>query len=358
MNPQHNLQEAIAQLQNSLVKELDYDNEGISSEIRDRKRNEAPLFIKILSILGGFLGTIAFLIFLLVAGLYDSEVGMVVLGLIFIASSLLSNKIFHTLLLDTASISLYVIGFALLTFGLGQWQMNESLICLICIFIAVFSLLFTHNFILVFISVLIVSGGFLSLIIINDVYNFIHLYISLLSLILTGFYLYENKIITGNLKISNLYSPIRIGLIFSFLFGLIVVGFRGLIPLSFNLIWLSSIFTIASVLLVVWNVLRFFNISSTKNRSLLIIGSLVLLLPTGFSPAISGAILLILLNFLVNYKTGLVIGIIAFLYFVSQFYYDLNFTLLTKSIILFISGLFYLLFYFLLHKYFNADEKI
>ena len=358
MNQPHNIQDVISQLQASLGQKFDYDEGGLTRDMQDRNNNIAPLYIKILSILGGFLGTIAFLIFLLIAGLYESELGMVAVGLISIALALIFNRIFHTLLLDTASISAYIVGYALLVFGLSEWQMNENMISILCIFIAFCALLLTRNFILVFISVTIFSGGFLSLILINDAYNFVHFYISFLSLILTGFYLYEHKLVRANPRVSRLYSPIRMGLLFSFLFGIAIVGVRGIIPLSYNLIWLSSVFTITSILLVAWNVLDIFNYNNTGKRVLVLAGCIILLLPTGFSPAISGAILIVLLNFFVNYKPGLVIGIIAFLYFVAQFYYDLNYTLFVKSIILFVSGLFFLVFYFLLHKYFLVDEKI
>ena len=86
--------------------------------------------------------------------------------------------------------------------------------------------------------------------------------------------------------------------------------------------------------------------------------SALILVSTIFSPSISGGIVIVLLSFLVNYKTGLAIGIISIIYFVSQYYYDLNFTLLTKSIILFVSGIMFLLFYLFTAKNLNTNEKI
>ncbi len=73
--------------------------------------------------------------------------------------------------------------------------------------------------------------------------------------------------------------------------------------------------------------------------------SVLLLTSTLLSPAISGAFLIILVSVLVHYKTGLAIGILAFIYFIIQYYYDLNFTLLTKSILLMSSGVVFLAFY-------------
>ena len=46
------------------------------------------------------------------------------------------------------------------------------------------------------------------------------------------------------------------------------------------------------------------------------------------------------------------------IYFISQYYYDLNFTLLTKSILLFSSGVLFLLLYLFTHKNLTQNEKI
>jgi len=81
-------------------------------------------------------------------------------------------------------------------------------------------------------------------------------------------------------------------------------------------------------------------------------------LPTAFSPVILGILLIILLSFLVNYKLGLSVGILTFIYFICQYYYDLNYTLLTKSILLFSSGILFLIFYIFIHKYLGSNEKI
>jgi uncharacterized membrane protein len=100
------------------------------------------------------------------------------------------------------------------------------------------------------------------------------------------------------------------------------------------------------------------NINKTQHKVGIYIATVFVLLPTVFSPAISGAILLILLSFYVNYKTGLVLGVAAFLYFISQYYYDLNLTLLTKSILLFSSGVLFIALYLFTHKKLTTNEKV
>jgi len=78
---------------------------------------------------------------------------------------------------------------------------------------------------------------------------------------------------------------------------------------------------------------------------------------TAISPAISGSLLLLLLSFKVNYRTGVALGIMGFIYSIGMFYYDLNITLLQKSLIMFGSGVFFILLYFLIFKKSNSHEK-
>ncbi len=334
------------------------NEKAILNEYHIQEENKSSLAIKILSVFGGFLATFAFLGFLLVAGLYDSELGLSIFGIGFIIFAIWLNKEYDKLIIDTFSISTYVIGLALLAFGLIQLNIDKNIVVIFISIIAISSLIITQNYILSFISVLTISGSFLTLIISNDLYNLIHLYIAINILILSYLFLNESKIISSNIKLSKLYNPVRIGLVFSLLFGLVTIGKRHLIPISQNYIWLSSIVMSLVIIYLVYIISKLNEIESLKSKILIYFLSSIILVSTIYSPAISGTIIIVLLSFLVNYKTGLVIGIISFIYFISQYYYDLNFTLLTKSIILFSSGIVFLLFYFFTTKKLNLNEKI
>lgn len=334
------------------------DEKAILEAYNTQGENKSNFAIKILSIFGGFLATLTFLGFLVLSGLYDSEFGLLIFGIGFIISAIGLNKVYNKLIIDTFSISMYVIGFALLAFGLSGMNVNENSIAILISFIALCSLIITQNFMLSFISVLAISGSFLFLIISNNTYHLIHLYITINTLILTYLFLNEAKIISSSKKLSQLYNPIRIGLVISLLFGLISVGKRDLTPIAQNDIWLSSIVMIFVIFYLVYTILKINKINTVKNKVLTYALSTLILLSTVLSPAILGVIVIILLSFLVNYKTGLVIGIISIIYFISQYYYDLNFTLLTKSIILFVSGIMFLLFYLFTIKNISSNEKI
>ena len=237
-------------------------------------------------------------------------------------------------------------------------ELHEDLITLCVIAIALGCLFVTQNYILSFISTLIVGGGILLLIISKDLYGAIQAYIVLYALILVYFFMAEAKLMTSSIQMSKLYGPLRIGLVFSFLLGLVSLGKNDLVPISHDSLWMSSLVIILIILYLIRDKVSALGINSKKSLAWIYVLSVLSLLPTIFAPAISGALLIVLLSFIVNYKTGLIIGIIALVYFVIQYYYDLNFTLLTKSMMLFVSGVVFLLFYVFLTKKLGLNEKV
>lgn len=357
MRHKENIKELLDYLQTTEDKELQFDEDAIVTAYQKNNDNQS-LAIKILSVFGGLLASLAFLGFLFIAGLYNSDLGLLIFGTLCIAGAIWINKVYDKIIIDTVSVSSFIIGFILFGFGLGKLQMTENAISAVFILIALFSLSIVQNYILSFISVLIINGSILTLIISNKGYDLIHIYVSALALIVTYFFLKEAKIITVSKALSKLYNPIRIGLIFSFLSGLIILGKKGILPISPDYIWLSSVIIISTIIFLLSNLFEILNITKIQNKTGIYILCILLLLPTALSPAISGAILIILLSFLVNYKTGLVLDIIAFIYFISQYYYDLNFTLLTKSILLFSSGVLFMALYLFTHKKLTSNEKV
>lgn len=343
--------------QNTEDNPLQFDEEAIASAYQKGNGNQS-LSIKILSVFGGILASLAFLEFLFIARLFNSDIGLLVFGGIFIAGSIWLNKKYDKIIIDTVSVSSFIIGCALIGFGCGHLKIDENIISIAFIFIAFGSLSIVQNYMLSFVSVLIINGSILTLIIWNKGYDFIHIYVSSLALAMTYFFLKEATIITNSKALSKLYNPVRTGLIFSFLSGLVFLGKKGILPVSPDYIWLSSVIIISVIVYLISILFNILNITETRHKISIYIFTVLALLPTAFSPAISGAILIILLSFFINYKTGLVLGIISFIYFISQYYYDLNFTLLTKSILLFSTGVLFIALYLFTYKKLTANEKV
>ncbi len=357
MNKENNIKKIIADIRLNEGTDFEYDENAILSEYKSLDENKSSLAIKILSIFGGFLATIFFVAFLLILGLYNSKLGLLIFGGLLIVAAIWMNKKFSKLILDTFSISMYAIGFFLIGFGLEEYRLDENIIPILFIIISISSLLITQNYMLSFISILVINGSLLTLINLNNADDLIHLYIAFNTIILMYWILNESKIITSGKKLAKLYNSLRVGLLISLLFGFIVISSKYLFKMSENYIWISSIILFLAVIYLVYTIINILKIESTKNVILIYSLSMLLLVPTVLAPSISGAILIILLCFMVNYKTGFVIGIISLIYFISQYYYDLNFTLLTKSIILFSSGIVFIVFYLFTNKKLN-NEKI
>jgi hypothetical protein len=208
-------------------KVLNFDEEAIVATYQ-KNNNNRSLSMKILSLFGGLGASLAFLRFLYVGiGIHHSEVGLLVFGIICIAGSIWISKAYDKIIIDTVSVSLFFTGFILLGFNLYTLlKGNGSMISIIFIIIAFCSLTIARNYMLSFISVLIINGRILMLILSNEGYNLIPIYISALALIITYFFLKEAKIITTNKGLSQLYNPIRTGLVFSFLSGLALLGIK------------------------------------------------------------------------------------------------------------------------------------
>lgn len=361
MKTKEEIKQLLDYLQDSSEKDLKFNEEAIYTAF-EKGNNHQSLAIKILSIFGGILASLLFIGFLFIAGIYDSELGLLLLGIPLIIFGAFITKVTDNILLDTLSISAYIIGFILVGAGLLQMKTDENLVCIILILIAASALFIVRSYLISFISVLIICGGFLFLMMSNNSFNLIHIYISLLALILTFIYLKEAKLMTFSKAFSQIYDSVRISLIFCFLAGLYLLGrnyrLANIVEYSFEYFWISSVVIILAILYVISHLFEMLNIKKSEQKYGIYALSVLILLPTVFAPAISGAILIILLSFLVNYKTSLVIGIVAFIYFISQYYYDLHYTLLTKSIVLFCSGILFLGLYFLTHKKLSSDEKI
>lgn len=336
---------------------FEYNETAIVEDYEKLHSNKSNIAIKILSIFGGFIAMLTFLGFLFLSGLFNSEIGLVITGGIFLVSAILLNKLVKQLLADTLSISAYSIGLFLIGFGLFEIRMEENLIMIIIAIIAFSTILVIEKFILNFLSILVVNGCLMSLIITNNTPEFIHLLIAINTFFTAYLFLNEAKIYTTLKVLSKLYNPLRIGVVISLLAQLVLIGKKDLILINQNTLWLSSLVMIIVIFYLVTLIVKNANSENPKFKALVYTTTSILLILLVLAPSILGAIVIVLLSFLVNYKTGLSIGIVALIYFISQYYYDLNYTLLTKSILLFTSGLAFLLLYFFISKRSVTNEE-
>ncbi|MEN0051317.1 MAG: DUF4401 domain-containing protein, partial [Bacteroidota bacterium] len=281
--------------------------------------------------------------------LYESTSGLITLGLILFAAGIIISRKDKSVFLDTLNICMWLTGIGMLGFGLAEIIEDES-IALAMIVLGTITFFLSEKFLLRFLSVILICTSMAVFMLENDWYNWIHLIIVGTVLKMTYLHLYEADLISRNKFFNTIYSPLRLALIFSLIGLLFLVGKGGRMNgLAFEHLWISSIIIIGATLFSIYKIMD--RIGVEKNNKILAMAlATVIFIPSIYSPFISGAILILILNYHIGYRTGIVIGVIALIYAVSQYYYDLNLTLLHKSGVLVLSGLLFLLAYYFFHN--------
>ncbi|GAB3193882.1 hypothetical protein ABID22_000412 [Pontibacter aydingkolensis] len=327
-----------------------YDQASIAREGEQGAFTVSGLAIKVLTILGGLLGASTFLGFLAATGLYDSPVSMVVVGaLLFIGAEWLihTNK---EAMADAVGVSLNIIGYLLLAIGVGQLTDSTSAVAGVLILVALLVMVFSESAIGVFLAVLVASGSFMTLILNHKVYNISHGLVILLAVILTYMSLNEAKLIAASPKLNKKYRPVRMGIIFSLVITLAMFVHQKFLETTITHFWIPGLFLIGCLLFLMYKIMRDAAITRTKTQAVFCTCCILLLAPIIFTPSVPGALLILLSSFYIGYKPGFWVGLLALVYFVILYYYDLNMTLLAKSGVLVASGLLFLGGFVLLSK--------
>lgn len=342
----------LGHLQSCQEKEVIFDQKAITAAY-EQERGRQSLAVKILSVFGGIMASLTFLGFLFIAGIYNSGPSLLFFGGVLIAGSIWLGKEYYKILFHTMSVSSFICGFILLALGFIEQHFHVNSICILFILLALGSLVVVQSYIQIFVALLIAGGSVLTLIIINNAYEFTNLYVVVLVVSIAYMFHKEAKLILSHKWIARLYAPLKIGLIFNCISGFILLTIHSGIAVY---LLLTSAVNIALILFQISRILVLFHPVAIKTKVLIYTLSLLVLLPTMIFPAISGSILLLLLSFWVNYKTGFVISVISSFYFICHYYYDLNFSLLTKSLFLFASGIFFLALYVFTQKKMSVEK--
>jgi uncharacterized membrane protein len=351
---------------NELSKKLEYfssfdenitlDNEKLV-EFYNQKTEKESILIKIVSVLGGLMSCGAVLGLLSVFNVLNSSIACTSIGLIAICVSLFINIETEQLFIESISASSFITGFVLIGFGLNM-TFSESITFLMITILGIISLFFIYNYLLSFISntiILLFFGFFiqsLNIKYIDLIYNVI------LTLLLFIVFTKETKLLTLHRRMSIHLTPLRLSIIINLIYNLLIFNFITKTNKLDLVHWIHPTCNIILILIFIDQLVKKINLPQIKPRFSILAISTLILFTTVLSPGISTALLIMLLSFNYQFKTGLVLGIISLIYFIILFYYNLNFNLLTKSIFLISSGILFLICYFLIEKKLKAHEKI
>jgi len=362
MNKEISISKLINQFKETEGESFTINEQAIIAETVEQAANKTTVSITVLSILGGAFASLAFIAFLLVAGLYDSEEGLLFFGLLLIGGSVWLNKVHNKIIIDTVSVSAFIAGFCMVGFSLTEMDIDERMVCLILMVSAMSILAINQSFLLSLLSFGIVFGSVIILLYISNIqYVSIYIYLALLAALLTFISVHESAIITQIRKFSKLYQPLYLALVCTLIvsFETVVLQNRYYEEGYINYAWILSAVSILAIIYTLTKILRLYSIKDNNlQKGIIYAAALIMLSPTFYAPAISCGLLIILISYLVNNKVTLAMGVVSFIYSIIQFYYNLGFTLLHKSIILFVTGVLFLLAYILFTNKVKSDEKI
>ncbi len=331
------------------------DAKAVVNEVSSHDALFSNIGIKILSIIGGFVAGVLFLVFLFLSGILESETSMAVTGVIFIIGTLAGSRLLgnHTFL-DASIISIYILGCVLMAIGSGGLYSA----CSILIMTSLVTLLVTNKYVLVFISILLLNGSIAGLYFDSNAGQWLHLHTTITIIALICICFGEAELISSTPKINRLYKPVVMGLFVSLAAMLLAIALQSVwddTGISYG--WVLSLFTWAGIMFLVMQIMRVCSVS-TRNSIVFYILAVLILLPTLHAPAISVAVFMILLSFRYNYKPAFVMSIALLIYALIQYYYDLSITLLAKSGFLFFSGMLFLAMWLLFRKMIKNDNPL
>ncbi len=329
-----------------------YEQEKIDKAVRLQGEQFSNLAIKILAIVGGFLGAAFLSVFVGLLGAFDSEIGMMLLGIFFVGLAIFMNRSDASTWIDSMSISIYLAGLLCIGFvGLDFFDDDENFIILLLLVIGVTTFFVVKGYILRILCVLVFNGSLLALIINNNINTGFHFLIALNVLAFIYLTFYEVEIISKNEFSNTIYNPLRDGVLASLTFGLMMLANSWKYDIRFEYLWISFMVILVANFFAIYKIMESLNVENEKIRWGIFVVSALLLLPTFYAPAIGGAMLILFSSYHIGHRTGIVLGVVGLLYFMIQFYYDLNWTLLVKSIVLMGTGVLFLIGYFIFNNF-------
>lgn len=329
---------------------------GWDKAMKRMEARESSWIVKIVSVIGGFMATQFFLSFLLVGGITESPVALSVIGTLLITGSLFAMRKVDLLVADTMAVCSYLTGFVLLALAFDIWKWPADRTALLGMISALFTLLLIRHTILAFFALAICMGCGLFLYFHYPLLQWIQLWPAGLALALVGLYEKEAAIISFFRRNLAWYRPLLL------VVALVFIGMLQLLGKRHQLKGIGEDFSYVSVFLLllllreVYRILPQLQVTNPPPRLTIVLAVGLILLPTLISPAIVGILLLMLLSFRAGDRWIWILSLLAGIVFVSEFYYDLDYTLLTKSYILMGSGAGFLLLYYFTRQKWNTHE--
>jgi uncharacterized membrane protein len=351
------IQNTLDSIRNEQGEGFEADAESIQKAFQQEDSAFSNLTIKVLSVLGGVLAGGFLTGFLFITGIGNSPSMMIIIGMIFTAGSIVASKHINNLTLDTLSITLYFVGVMMIWVGFEDIFRSNELLPFILIAVAIATLFFSENFMLVFFGTLLFHGALIYYFEERRSQLLLQLPMILCCFTLLWLTFAEARIITYSKKANIIYKPLQAGFFVAFAAELLFIGeYRVSYFTKYSYLFLSVAIGFA-LLLLLYRVMQSIQYISVRSRLIVYVLALAVIIPTVYAPYISGALLLIVLTFHYGFKSQVFISILLLIYGTSRFYYNMEISLLYKSVMLFSTGLIITLVWYYFTRQIDNNEE-
>ncbi len=317
------------------------------------QKPSSPWVIHALAAMAAWWAAILFLVFAFSTRLIDGRESMFFSGILLTAIAVFLRRIPRVLEMDSTSIFLKqlalaanVAGQILLILGADFAIKNFSMICLFIIALQGIMFFLYPDVIQRFASPIIITGSSLCLLYDLKINMIIHAFVIFLGIASVYLWLKESD---WNLKEERIaIKPMAYGIVVSML-GVLVLSvvespeMKNVFPIQYW--WLSSVCLGLILLLLEHRILNSYKIEPLSKQSLLAFaGTILLVVLCWNSPGLIGAILILVLGFSRGNSLLMGLSLLFFSNFLFFYYYNLQATLLQKSLILMTTGIVLLLF--------------
>ena len=246
-----------------------------------------------------------------------------------------------------------------MSFGMSETLLGneETYIAVFFILVGTITLCISPNRFLQVLAVLGIVGSISFILFDHELYVYFHVLVAFIGVLLVYINLKEAHFISTGKWALQTFDAIRLGLMISFIQLSLFIGKKGLIPLEENQVWLSSLLLLPLLGFVLYSLLNRYQLAPNLKIIAILLSRIIMCLCL-FAPAILASLLLVFIMFRVNYKIGFGIALIALVYSIAQYYYDLNLLLLHKSLVLMASGIFFMILFYIVHKKYTEHEQV
>jgi len=347
------LEDLLEKWKNIRPQMLPYDSEEFVETLLPENRNKYTLAIKLLAFAGAFIGAIMFLFVLFLMEIYKNDHAILFTGVALLAASFVFSRLknIDNIMIEPIVLVCGILGQWLFIWGILEVFHFKSETIIFYTTIAVLGaaiLILSKNQILRYGAVGTICLSILGMMWETKFYNGVHILIALMSSGFVLLWLKETHILSNYRYVSGYFHPVSFGFLTSLILILSITINREFSDRYFTHWWISSVILVAWLLYIVYQTLQ--KLQLTKWMLFACGAAALVVLPTIFSPGIVASLLILILGFRVGQNHISIIGVLALIYFMMAFYYNLNTTLLLKSIYLMISGVLFLASFFFLKK--------